>query len=278
MNSSYGEMMTSFLSLHQLSLTDTEPADLPGIARAVDLDYVSVFVTPPSPKLDIFPRIKAGRGVREFKSACAAYAIKAHNVDVFSIGPDVKLEEFKPALEIAAEIGAHRLTALLQDPDPVRSQSAMSKLADMAGACGIKVSIEFMKFSELRSIDSAAAFVENLQHDNVTLLVDLLHLMRTGGSIANLKAIRPKLIGAAQLCDGPIVTSDSPFAEAVEDRGVPGEGEFPSIDFLAALPPNCPLDIEVPLKRFSDAGMSAADRAQMLVKSTRELLAHANRS
>ena len=45
------------LALHQLSLRDVAPVDLPGIARGAGVDTVSVFVTPPSPDLDIFPRV-----------------------------------------------------------------------------------------------------------------------------------------------------------------------------------------------------------------------------
>lgn len=260
------------LALHQLCLRDVVPVDLPGIARGAGLDRVSVFVVAPSPKLDIFPRVEAGQGARDFVAACDAHDVRVHNIEVFSVGPDTVPADFTAALDMGAELGATRLTALVQDADRGRAIANMCGLADLAAARGIAVSIEFMKFSECRSIGAGAEFLREAGHDNLSLLVDPLHLFRTGGSVADLAATDRALIGAAQICDGPMRAPDSPFGEAVENRGVPGEGEFPLPEFLAALPPGCPVDIEVPLKRFADSGVSPADRAARLVRATRKLI------
>lgn len=260
------------LALHQLSLRDVSPADLPGISRQVGVDTVSVFVQPPSPDLDIFPRIEAGQGLRAFRSACATHEVDVHNVEVFSIGPDTRIWDVERSLDLAAEIGARRLTALHQDTDPGRGATQMAELAELASGRGIAVSIEFMKFSELRSIEAGAAFVNAVGHANLSLLVDPLHLFRTGGDVGSLAATDELLIGAAQICDGPLAAPASLFGEAVENRGIPGEGEFPLSDFLAHLPTDCPLDIEVPLKRLAHAGVSPVERAQRLVNATQRLL------
>lgn len=260
------------LTLHQLCLRDVAPADLPAIAAEVDVPSVSVFVTPPSPDLDIFPRIQPGQGLRDFVSACDANDVAVHNIEVFSVGPDTDVAAFAPALDMGAEIGATRLTALVQDPDADRAKAAMAALADLAGARGIAVSIEFMKFSELRSIGAGEAFVRDAGHENLSLLVDPLHLFRTGGNVSDLAVTDRRVIGAAQICDGPLKAPKSPFGEAVENRGIPGEDEFPLREFLAALPAGCPIDIEVPLKRFADAGVSPLERATRLVTATRALL------
>ncbi|MBV7407447.1 sugar phosphate isomerase/epimerase [Maritimibacter sp. DP1N21-5] len=260
------------LTLHQLCLRDVAPVDLPGIARGAGVDSVSVFVVAPSPKLDIFPRVEAGQGARDFVAACDDHGVRVHNVEVFSVGPETVPEDFLPALDLGAELGATRLTALVQDADRRRAVANMCGLADLAGERGIAVSVEFMKFSECRSIGAGAEFLREAGHDNLSLLVDPLHLFRTGGSVADLAGTNPSLIGAAQICDGPLRAPESPFGEAVENRGIPGEGEFPLPEFLAALPKGCPLDIEVPLKRFADTGVSPADRAARLVRATRKLL------
>ncbi|GKY89581.1 sugar phosphate isomerase/epimerase family protein [Sinisalibacter aestuarii] len=264
--------MERALTLHQLCLRDVAPAELPGIAAAVGLASVSVFVMPPSPKLDIFPRIEPGQGLRDFTAACRTHAVGVHNIEVFSVEPDTDIADFNAALDMGAEIGARRLTALVQDPDMARARDRMSALAEAAAARGIAVSVEFMKFSELRSIGAGERFIAEAGHPNLTLLVDPLHLLRTGGSVADLAATDRRAIGAAQICDGPLRAPANPFGEAVENRGIPGEGEFPLPEFLAALPAGCPVDIEVPLKRFADAGISPLDRAKRLVAATRALL------
>lgn len=264
--------MDHALTLHQLCLRDVAPADLPGIAAGAGLNSVSVFVTPPSPELDIFPRIQPGDDQRAFAQACREHGVSVHNIEVFSIGPDTDPADFAPALDIGHAIGATRLTALVQDADHARARDRMALLADLAADRGIAVSIEFMKFSELRSIRAGAEFVQAAGHPNLTLLVDPLHLIRTGGTVTDLDATPPALIGAAQICDGPLQAPANLFGEAVENRGIPGEGEFPLAGFLSALPPGCPIDIEVPLKRLATAGVAPQDRAKRLVDATRRLL------
>ncbi|MCL7466136.1 sugar phosphate isomerase/epimerase [Phaeovulum sp. NW3] len=264
--------MNPALTLHQLCLRDVAPADLPAIAAQVGLGSVSVFVIPPSAKLDIFPRIPPGQGLRDFVAACRGHGVGVHNIEVFSVAPETEIADFDAALDMGAEIGARRLTALVQDPDRARALDQMCALADAAGARGIAVSVEFMKFSELRNIGAGARFIADSGHPNLTLLVDPLHLFRTGGSVADLAATDPRVIGAAQICDGPFLAPANAFAEAVEDRGIPGEGAFPLSAFLAALPADCPIDIEVPLKRLADAGVPPVERARRLVAATRALL------
>lgn len=259
------------LALHSLSLRDVGPVDLPGIARAVGIDTVSIFVTPPSADLDIFPRIEPAE-VGAFRAACAEHGVGVHNIEVFSLGPDTEVAAFDAALDIGGEIGATRLTALVQDKDQGRVADNLNALADAAKARGLHVSIEFMKFSQCRSIGAGAELVTRLGHDNLSLLVDPLHLFRTGGSVADLRGTDPAVIGAAQICDGPLAAPESPFGEAVEDRGLPGEGEFPLSDFLAALPDATPIDMEVPMKRFAKAGLTPTERAARLVEATRNLM------
>jgi sugar phosphate isomerase/epimerase len=252
------------LALHHLSLLDVAPEDLPAIAREAGFSRVSVFVMPPSVNLDIFPRVEPGKSCRAFTSACRASGVSVHNIDVFSVGPDTRIQDLEAALDLGAEIGAERLTALVQDPDRGRAAERLADLSEAAECRDIEVSIEFMKFSALRSITAGADFVAQVGHSNLSLLVDPLHLTRTAGTIAELKALDPKFIGAAQFCDGPLAAPANAFIEAVEDRGIPGEGEFPLIDFLLCLPSHCPLDIEVPLKRLSDVGCTPMERARLL--------------
>jgi sugar phosphate isomerase/epimerase len=93
------------------------------------------------------------------------------------------------------------------------------------------------------------------------LVVDVLHLYRSGGSAAELAAVDPATVSLVQLCDAP--RQAPPAArlreEALTDRRYPGEGELPLADVLAAVPPGAQLSIEAPVAR--DAGRSPAERA-----------------
>lgn len=264
--------MAHDLSLHHLSLRDVAPERLPAIAAGVGLRFVSVFVRPPSEKLDIFPRIEPGTGVAAFRTALAEAGVGVQAIEVVSVTPEFEVGDCLPALDIGADIGARRLTVLVQDRDHARAADAVRALADQTGDRGIAISLEFMAFSELRSLQAAARFVASLDHPGVHVVVDPLHLMRTGGTPADLATVDPAVIGAAQLCDGPLAAPKSPFAEAVEDRGLPGEGEFDLQGFDAGLPADIPVDLEVPMTRLAAAGWSPEARAAALVQATRSVL------
>jgi sugar phosphate isomerase/epimerase len=122
-------------------------------------------------------------------------------------------------------------------------------------------------------LDDAVRFVTGSGEPNAGITVDVLHLMRTGGTPADLKAIDPKLIGYAQICDGPLVLDLAQWNfEGFEQRQIPGEGEFPLADFIAALPSDVALGVEVPLKSQREAGITPAERARRAVDATRALL------
>lgn len=67
---------------------------------------------------------------------------------------------------------------------------------------------------------------------NGKVLIDALHLFRSGGTVADVQAMDAHLIGALQLCDAPLQgpdPSDTPaiLAEARAGRLPPLEGELP---------------------------------------------------
>ena len=103
------------LALHQLSLRDVAPVDLPGIARGAGVDTVSVFVTPPSPDLDIFPRVLA-EDAAAFRAACDDHDVAVHNVEVFSLGPDTVVDDFTANLH-------PRMLGLTGSPEQVKAAS-----------------------------------------------------------------------------------------------------------------------------------------------------------
>ena len=55
------------------------------------------------------------------------------------------------------------------------------------------------------------------------------------------------------------------MAEASEERVLPGEGEFPLRDILAALPAGVTVGVEVPSLRRHLAGVAPADWARIAV-------------
>jgi sugar phosphate isomerase/epimerase len=138
----------------------------------------------------------------------------------------------------------------------------------------LQVGLEFTAFAHISTLESAVAFIEKARQPNAGVAVDVLHLMRNGGSPARLAAIDPGLIGYMQVCDGPLtIAPDAMIGEAVGERGVPGEGAFPLRAFLRCAPPGVTIDVEVPQRTAMLAGVSAFERAQRAVTATKVLMA-----
>lgn len=258
--------MSRLLTLHQLSLRDVAPAALPGVARAAGFDAVSVFLHPPAPQLDIFPRVLPAEA-DAFAASCRDAGVAVHNIEALPFSGRTDPDAYLPVLDLAARIGAARATALVYDSDHARAGDRLARTCDAAAARGIALSIEFMSFSSLRTVGEAAAFVRATGHPNLSLLVDPLHLHRAGGDPSDLPALADT-IGCLQFCDAPLAAPEDPFAEAVENRAIPGEGALPLQALLDACP-GLPLDVEVPMLRLQQAGIAPLDRALRLRDSLR---------
>ena len=77
-----------------------------------------------------------------------------------------------------------------------------------------------------------------------------------------------------QLCDAPREPIIEDYLEeAVLERMVPGEGELPLFDMLAALPRDRVLGLEVPMRREAEAGVGPHERLGRCVQAARALIA-----
>jgi len=138
--------------------------------------------------------------------------------------------------------------------------------------------VEFFPLSTVKSIDMAERLIRHVGRRGVRINLDVLHLIRSGGTAAQVKALDPDLIGHVQLSDGPLrIAPERLMSEAAEERGLPGHGEFPLDEILAALPEGVPVGVEVPSLRRLQAGTTSADWARVAVNATKAALSSCHR-
>lgn len=98
----------------------------------------------------------------------------------------------------------------------------------------------------VRTLADGLALIDEAGIEGV-LVVDALHVMRTGGSPETLANIPPAKIGHFQICDGLItVPADQLGLEATADRLYPGDGEFPLKAFMGMVLAEATVGVEVP--------------------------------
>lgn len=209
---------------------------------------------------------------REMKAAMRDTGVHIGLGEGFNVNPQGDVVDWAPHLDLFAELGAWRINAVSMEPDLPRAHDQFALLAEMVSARGMQFTIEFAPGMEINTLEGVLAAIEHIGQGRCRVLFDSMHFFRTGGKVEDLEALDPGLVGYAQLSDVP---ASAPFEsymdEAMFRRMIPGEGELPLREWIAALPLDCEIGLEVPQLARLQGGMSARDHAAEVVAAARAL-------
>jgi sugar phosphate isomerase/epimerase len=208
--------------------------------------------------------------MRSLRAALADTGLAVYDIEFVTIDAIFEPESLKPILDSAAELGAKRLSVCCDDADNTRLVAKFAAVCDLAANVGMGVDIELMPWRTIGSLQAAAAVVREAGRANGGVLVDALHLSRSGGVPEDLRALPREAIQSAQLCDAPAArpaTTDALIREARSGRLLPGAGALPLARLLAELPDHAVLSVEVP-----NAGQPPEIHARRAYDATRLLL------
>ena len=123
-------------------------------------------------------------------------------------------------------------------------------------------------------LDTALSAIDHVGRPDFRLLIDTMHVVRSGSGADAVAAARPEpdRLRAAQRRDARTAI-DSYMEEAMYERMVPGEGELPLRELLAVLPDGLVISLEVPQRSLAEAGVGPEERLGRCVEATRALLA-----
>jgi sugar phosphate isomerase/epimerase len=238
------------LSLAHLSLIASPPDEMVAIAAEAGFGLVDLRLSPATPTDRVYGDDERMQVCRTLLPLLRQTGLKVWDVEIVRINERTRPEDHLPLMEAASLLGARRIKTVCDCDDPAMSAALLARLAELAAPFGLTVDLEYMVFSGVKSLRAALAIVEAAAQPNLQVLVDALHWMRAGGTIADIRATPPGRIGYVQLCDGPALGPsgrEALIAEARTSRLPPGEGEFPLHALLEAMPTACPVSIEVPL-------------------------------
>ena len=183
------------------------------------------------------------------RTALADTGLCALDLEVVWFKPGEALSAHDAMIEIALELGVRNVLCVSSEPDIARTKTRFEHLCKKAEGGNLRVVLEFLAFTEIKSLQQALEVVQDVAHPAGGLLVDALHLQRTGSSPQDLGAIDPALMPYVQLCDASAQPRDSSPAGLLDDalylRLLPGEGELPLQAILAQLDPLLPLSLEI---------------------------------
>jgi len=193
--------------------------------------------------------------------------------DGFLVLPGADMRTFSADLDVLAELGVPRINVVSLDPDLPRTFDQFAVLTELAAQRSIQTVVEPVPSLTVGDLPTALTAKEHVGRPDFRLLIDAMHLVRSGSSVADLAAIDPDHIGYAQLNDTTLQPRiENYMEEAMFERMVPGEGELPLRDILSALPSDIVIELEVPQRSLTLAGVSPMDRLRPCVEAARRLL------
>lgn len=263
----------NLLSLAYLTVDGADPVEHVEAARAGGFDAAGLRIAMPSHLAGGRQVVGDAQAVREIKRACRATGVRVWDVEVITLAPDTAMEAVVPVLETAAEIGAAWVQCVCEDTDLERSLDRFTALCDAADKYPLSIALEFMQFRAVQTIEDAIAMVVASECLNAGVLVDALHLSRSGGVPDTVSGMPRQFIAYMQLCDAPAkvpTLADLP-REARTARLYPGEGALPLDALMDVLPRSVAISVEVPT--LAAVGLSAAERAIRAGDAARRYLA-----
>lgn len=197
--------------------------------------------------------------------------------DGFLVLPGAEVDALSPDLDALAELGVPRINAVSLDPDLSRTFDQFAALTELAARRNIGTVVELVPGLTIGDLTTGLAAADYVGRSDFRLLIDTMHLVRSGAGATELAAIDPGRIGYAQLNDTTLrPVTDNYMEEAMFERLVPGDGELPLRDILSVLPVDTVIEIEVPQRSLALAGVSPIERLRPCVAAARRLLADAH--
>lgn len=197
------------------------------------------------------------------------------DVEVIRLGPDG--DPGDELVDAALALGARNVLAISSFDEPDRTAARLAELCRRAAPGRVRVCLEFMRFTAVRTLADALDVVRRTGEPNAGVLVDQLHVHRSGTTFDEIAATDPGLFPYVQWCDGPAEPAGWSTREIITDaldaRSAPGEGELPVMAFAELFAEDVPFSMEVRSRRLRDSWPDPTARARVLREATEAALA-----
>jgi sugar phosphate isomerase/epimerase len=190
------------LSIAHLTVLDAAPPELVSAAADAGFDAVGIRVWPAADE-PAYPMLGDTPMMGETIARLADTGTYVLDVEVLRLRPDSQLDDALRILDAGARLRARGVLVICNDPEEDRLVESFAAVCEAAGARGLRACLEFMIFSSVKTIADAQRVLNLAGHPAGAILVDALHLQRSGGTPADVGAVAPERLPYVQLCDGP---------------------------------------------------------------------------
>jgi sugar phosphate isomerase/epimerase len=260
------------ISLAHLTVLEADPVGLIEAGKAAGFNAVGLRVVAPLATDTIIPVVGDAELQRRIKQSLRDSGMEIFDIEAVWLRPDTDVAALRPALEVGAELGAKYVLTVGFDEDHGRLVENFGAFCALAHSRGLRTMLEFISYASVCDLKAAHDLLQTVRPANAGLLVDALHLSRSGGHPRDIAAYDASLFSYVHLCDAPaaVPSADALRTEARSHRLYPGEGQLWLDAFLDAFPPGTPVGIEAPNATF--AGSPFMERARLAGAATRDFL------
>jgi sugar phosphate isomerase/epimerase len=272
--------MKQEFSLAHLTVLGCAPPEMTYIAARAGYDYVSIrpiyMGLPGEPNY----ALAANRELlAQTKTALKATGVRVHDIELARIFDGVDPKSYRPAMEVAAELGAKAVLSSIWGGERDYYIDKFAELCDLARPLGLTVDLEYVPVATVRDLAGAVDVLTTIARPNAGLMVDMHHLHRARDNPADLDAVPRQWFHFAHLCDAPaeIPAERQEMIRIMrEARLYVGEGGIDVAGILAHVPP-CVYSIELPNKARHEE-MGYAEHATRCLETLKAYLARHGRA
>jgi sugar phosphate isomerase/epimerase len=259
-------MSTRKVGVGHLTMLDAAPPDWVQLAHDAGFEAVGIRIGVAAPAEEPWPMAAGSPMLTETLERLAATGVVVQDVEIIVVTPDTRADEYEGLFEVGARLGARFFNVMVTDTDVGRAHDTFAALCGRALPYGLRPCMEGISYTAVRDLETAFTVLDGTGGG---LIVDPLHIQRSGDDLIDLRRVKPADLGYLQLCDGPRTipetlqipsqlprgqSADGSIAQLESRAGrlLPGEGEIPVVEFTAALPADLPVSVEAPNRALLD--------------------------
>lgn len=268
------------LGIENISVFGLPPVEFVSLAADLGCQHISTGLTSFSFGIHDYPpfSLREDRTLRqEMIAAMHDRGVSISLGEGCTIREGVDATSYQADLDLFVELGTERINTVSMDPDFNRTCDQFSIMAELATERGLRITTELAPSLTIGDLPTALAALRQIGRPDFRLLIDTMHLVRSGSTPADVATLDPELIDYIQICDAPRQPRfESYHEESMFERMVPGEGGLGLPELLKVLPQDRVYAIEAPLRSQALAGVGPHERLGRCVEATRRLLAEAH--
>jgi sugar phosphate isomerase/epimerase len=263
------------LSLDILTVMGMAPAAHIRLAAKLGCRYIGMQVTPAARAAELYANwsLRNNPGLmREVKAALLENGVSIRLGEGFLLLPKTEMHDLETDLDLLADAGADRANICILDEERSRAWDRVGAFAELSAARGMRPLIEFVPTLAVGDLTTALHVIRYVGRADLGLVIDTMHLFRSGATVADVAALDPSLIGYVQISDVPWTGAGTYAEEACFNRRCPGDGDLPLKDLMRALPGDVPIGIEIPMRARVMEGEEPFRLLERCVAATCDLL------